>query len=99
MARERTVDEKVGDWQRAHRMIAEELTPPALRQMMTTLTGVVPPEGTDDLDQLRSYIETVNSAMGIARVVFANDRAAGVVAAMLVQSGVSRPIIDTGDDA
>lgn len=94
MARERTVAERVADWHQAFLAVQEQLTPQALRTMMTVLTSTVPPEGADDLDQVRAYIERVTTATGISRMIFANDRAAAVVAAMLTQSGVSRHTLD-----
>lgn len=94
MARDRSVAERVGDWAQAFRAVQEELTPLPLRAMMTTLVNSVPPAGSDDLDQVRAYIERVNAAGGVSRLVFANDRAAAVVAGILTQSGVTRPNFD-----
>jgi hypothetical protein len=34
----------------------------------------------------------------VSKIVAANDRAAAIAAAMLVQSGVSRPVIDVEDE-
>ena len=95
MARERTVIEKVGDWKAAYDMIRDEITPAGLRQMMAVVA--TPPADGSDVQQ---YIGMVQASLSMARIVTANDRMAAVTAAMLTQSGVSRPIIaDAEGDA
>ncbi len=85
MTTNRTVEERVGDWQRAFNAIREEVTPPVMRNLMANLQGV---ENTNDLG---TYV-------GLARLVMANDRMSALVAAMLTQAGVSRPVIEDNDD-
>lgn len=97
MSRDRSVQDKVADWMTAFEAIKAELTPAPLRVMMRQLTEAVPPEGTDDLDQVKAYVERVNVATALSRLIFTNDRAASVTAAMLTQSGVSRPQLDVID--
>ena len=92
MSRERTVPEKVGDWKMAFDAIREQMTPPPILEMRDQLLKVP----TDTLE-VGAYAQLVSASLGIAKLVSANDRAAGVIAAMLTQSGVSRPQLDVID--
>lgn len=95
MARERSLEQKVADWQNAFRAVQEELTPAPLRVMLKALTDTAPPDNANgDIEAAQTYLSQVNAATGIARIVFTNDRAAAVVAALLTQGGVSRPQLD-----
>lgn len=91
--RDRTVSDKIGDWNTAYNAVRDEITLPQIRQVVTTLTQVPA-----DIE-LGAYVQVLNSAMALARMVAANDRAAGIIAAMLTQSGVTRPVITTPDDS
>lgn len=85
MTRPIEVEERVGQWQQAFTAIREELTPKALRDVLSSMEQV------EGIAQLQSY-------MSLARNVMANDRAAATVAAMLVATGIkpSAPIYDDG---
>lgn len=74
-----TVEEKVADWLKAFNAIRYELTSDATRAMM-------------DLTAADS-VTAINLGIQMARITYANDRAASITAAMLTQSGVSRPVI------
>lgn len=84
MTASRTVPEKVGDWLDAYRAIREELTPEAFRVLTNLSTA--------------NDVQSINVGMTAARVVFANDRAAATVAALLTQSGIKPTSLDYGDD-
>lgn len=81
----RTVDEKVGDWKRAYDAVRDELTPEAFRAL-TSLASA-------------DNAASIQVGMTAARVVFANDRAAATVAAMLTQSGIKPVGFDYGDES
>lgn len=89
--KQRTTEEKVGDWFTAFTAIRAELTPEPLSEALKQLTiaaATTPGEALTVLQQ----------SLGIARVVCANDRAAAIVASMLTQSGVSRPTFNTEEE-
>jgi hypothetical protein len=88
MTASRTVEEKVGDWLRAYQAIRDEITPEAFR-VLTSLAKTAPEE---------FNVQAINIGMVAARVVFANDRAAATVAAMLTQSGIKPLGMDYGDE-
>jgi hypothetical protein len=90
MPRLRTTEDKVSDWYTVFGAVRDELTPAPFRGLIDKMTNFPVAEGTD----AAAYASLVQSSMGIARLISANDRAAAVVAAMLTQSGVSRPQLD-----
>lgn len=81
--RERTTVQKVADWFEVYQAIKAELTPQALREL-TALASA-------------DSVASINVGLGASRITFANDRMAAQVAAMLTQSGVSRPISEVDD--
>jgi len=78
-----TVDEKIGDWLKAYNAIRYEVTDEALRMMVDLTRG-----NPDEVGMTQ-----INIGIQMARIVYANDRAAAIAAAMLTQSGVSRPVV------
>lgn len=93
--RGRTVDQKFTDWQAAFDAVAARLTPDEFRQRMNELIAMPLP---DDPENLITYTARMNTAMAFARLVAANDRAAGTIAALLTQNGVKPVSVDYGDD-
>lgn len=93
MSINRSVPAKVGDWLTAYNAIREEITPPAMRVMLSHLS--IPENASPEPGD---YVKVVQASIALARLVCANDRAASVVAAMLTQSGVSRPTVEVNDD-
>lgn len=85
MAATRSVESKVGDWLTAYTAIRDELTPEAFRVLAALA------QGTQD-------VQSINIGIMAARVVFANDRAAATVAALLTQSGIKPTGIEYGDE-
>lgn len=83
MSTPRTVDEKVGDWWIAYQAIRDTLTPDPFRELATLASGDT---------------AGINIGMMAARVVFANDRAAATVAALITQTGIKPTAIDYWDD-
>jgi hypothetical protein len=80
----RTVLQKIGDWKEAYDMIRPEITPDAFR-VLTSLSSAADPQ-------------SINVGMTAARVVFANDRAAATIAALITQTGIKPTSIDYADD-
>lgn len=89
------VTDKVGNWKQAFDSVAAELTTDDFRQRMNELLAVQLP---DDPDNVITYTARMNTAMALARLISANDRAAATVAALLTQSGIKPAAIDYGDD-
>ena len=89
------VVEKVGTWDQAFKAVAAALTSDDLRSRMNLLMAVPLP---DDPDNVITYTARMNTAMAMARLVSANDRAAATVAALLVQSGIKPVAVDYGDE-
>jgi hypothetical protein len=81
MAPRTTVTEKLGAWAQAFEAIERSLTPPGMREMA-------------ELAQPQGAPNEIALGVEMARIVHRNGRTAAIAAAMLVQSGVSRPIID-----
>lgn len=84
MSTARTVIQRVSDWQIAFNIIRSELTPEIHRTVLDTMEKI------EGVHQLRSYID-------LSRAVMGNDKGAGIIAAMLTQSGISRPTFEVGD--
>lgn len=93
--RPQTVEDKVGQWHQAFEAVAADLTPNDLRIRFNDLMSIPLP---DDPDNVITYTARMNTAMALARLVSANDRAAGTIAALLVQSGIKPVAVDYGDD-
>jgi hypothetical protein len=85
MTTTRTVVQKVGDWKEAFDPIREELTMPAMREVLAAM------QSSDAMRDLPLYIQ-------LARVVSANDRAAATVAALITQTGIKPTALNYGDD-
>jgi hypothetical protein len=86
MTTNRTTEDKVADWLTAYRAIQYELTPQGFR----ALTAMAAPVEGAAFDPA-----LVHLGIDVSRIVFANDRTASITAAMLTQSGISRPIVET----
>jgi hypothetical protein len=91
----RTVIEKVGDWKEAFDAIAIELTPDKLREQLDSVINTPIPQ---DPEGLLTYTARMSASMALARLVSANDRAAGTIAALITQTGIKPAGIDYGDD-
>lgn len=83
MAGSRTAEEKVRDWLVVYQAIRDELTPDAFRPLINLANA--------------DNVQSINIGMVAARTVFANDRAAATVAALLTQSGIKPTDIDYGE--
>lgn len=99
MSRDRTVTEKTEDAVTAFNILSSEITPPQFRDIVNALQAIPPATPEEGVEGFNRYVNAVNASLGIARVVMANDRAAMIAAAMLTQSGVSRPIIAIDEEA
>lgn len=95
MAGTRTVIEKVGDWKQAFDAVAAELNPQQLRDQLNAVINTPIPQ---DPEGIVTYTARMNAAMAMARLVSANDRAAGTIAALITQTGIKPAGIDYGDD-
>jgi len=80
------VDAKVGNWKKAYDLVRPDMTVPGMRELLMTM------QGDEGMRTLPLYIQ-------LARLVSANDRASGMIAAMLVATGIKPVSIDFGDDA
>jgi len=94
MTQNRTVAEKVSDAIRVYDQLRAEITTPEMRALITKMTSMQPGEK----DDMAAYAALVQASLQLARVVAANDRTAMLAAAMLTQSGVSRPVITTDEE-
>ena len=101
MTQNRTVEQKVGDTVRAFNALREEVSQPELRALFTktmetansVLAEIKPDSELSAAGALASYQALVQDTILIGRQLAANDRAAMIAAAILMQSGVVRPII------
>lgn len=92
MPRPRTTGEKIADTVTAFNVLRDEVTPQPMRDLINGMTSI-PTEGAD----AAAYASLVQSSIHLARIVSANDRAAMMAAAIITQSGVSRPTLDVID--
>ena len=74
----RTVEAKVGDWSTAFWAVKAEITPQAIRDIKTVMEGATDPGALAVAERL-------------TRMIFANDRTAAIVAAMLTTQGGIKP--------
>jgi hypothetical protein len=79
------VSERVGNWYSAFEAVRQELTPSELRSILAAMDEV------QGIEQLGSYMQ-------LARQVMANDRAAAIVAGMLVTTGIRPAPMDLSLD-
>jgi hypothetical protein len=93
--RGRSVEEKVGDWEKAFRAVGESLTSQKLRDQLDAVINTPIPQ---DPEGIIVYTARMNASMALARLVSANDRAAGTIAALITQTGIKPAAIDYGDD-
>lgn len=93
--RNRSVMEKVGDWEVAYRAVSASITADKLREQLNAVINTPLPQ---DPDGVVTYVARMNAAMALARLVSANDRSAGTIAALITQSGIKPAAIDYGDD-
>lgn len=98
MTATRTPQEKVGDWNAAFEPIRDSITTHEMRAMQSAMTEVQVPKTTDDIGAFQAWVALVQETVKLSRLIAANDRAAAIAAAMLVQSGVSRPVISTDEE-
>jgi hypothetical protein len=97
-SRTRTPQEKALDWAEAFAIIENALAVPEFEQVITALGTIPPPKEEDGIAGFNQYITAVNASLSIARIRRADARTAAIVAAMLTQSGVSRPTIDVTEE-
>lgn len=90
----RTVAEKVGDWKVAYDAIRVELTPALMREIYEKLMS-----GSGEEESRMALYERVQASIQMARLISANDRAAGTIAALVTQTGIKPTAVDYGDDA
>lgn len=85
MTQGRTVADKVADWLLAYNAIRTEITPEAFRPLASLANA-------DD-------VNSINIGLAAARVIFANDRAAATVAALITSTGIKPQAFDYGEDS
>lgn len=95
MTRPVGVEDKVGNWLVAYRAIAEELSPQALRDRFNEVINTPIPA---DPEGLMVFEARLSASMALARLLSANDRAAGTIAALITATGIKPAAIDYGDD-
>lgn len=95
---QRSVSEKATDLLTAFNIIRDEITPPEFRAVIHNVTQVPPATEEEGVEGFNRYVNALNASLGVSRVVMANDRAALLAAAMITQSGVSRPVISTDEE-
>ena len=77
--------QRIVDAAQAFDALRQEITPQALRE----LTALANASGNAN---------EINLGVAVAKIVYANDRAALIAAAMITSSGVSRPMVDIGSE-
>lgn len=89
MTTTRTAEQRYLDWLAVYTKIKADLTPEPFDQLYKL----------SEQEPDQQNVISIQLGMQAARITFANDRAAAVTAAMITQSGVSRPIIEIADEA
>lgn len=96
VSREDVVDGRVGDWKRAFDFIEPQVNPPELKALLNSVIHFS--TNMSDEDQVMVNLAKINASLGLARLVQANVRAAGTIAAIMVANGVKPTSFDYGDD-
>ena len=92
MATGRTAGQKVADAKAAFEILREAVTDDSVRAMSDSVNKAMADAAASGNAAL--YEEWVRAGITITRLVSANDRAALIAAALITQSGVSRPNLD-----
>lgn len=79
------VDARIANWKRAYDMVRPDLTVPGMREILMHM------QGDEGMRTLPLYIQ-------LARLVSANDRAAGTIAALITATGIKPVAFNYGDD-
>lgn len=87
--------EKVGDWEVAYQAVSASITADKLREQLNAVINTPIPA---DPEGIVTYVARMNASMALARLVSANDRAAGTIAALITQSGIKPTAVDYGDE-
>ena len=80
MARDRTIPERVADWQQAYEAVRAELTPEALRALLNGLLAV---EGA---------VENLAFLTKLADIIMQQDGRAAMVAENMTRNGLGRTV-------
>lgn len=94
MTTHRTPTQKALDWAEAFQIVANNLVVPEFQKVITDLKDIPAPKPEDGIAGFNEYVTALNASLAISRIVRADARTAAIVAAMLTQSGVSRPTIE-----
>lgn len=86
------------DWAEAYALVERTLEVPQFAAVIHNLGLVPAPKPEDGIAGFNEYITAVNASLQVSRIVRADARTAAIVAAMLTQSGVSRPTIDVVEE-
>lgn len=93
MTKREVLEARLGDWDFAYKTIADSLTNTALRDAFNTLISQPL-----DPNDVTGYVARLNASLALGRMVSANDRAAGTIAALLIGQGIKPTSFDYGDD-
>lgn len=95
-SRTEVLQNRIGDWKQAYDAVREDITPQPLRAMLDQFVNTPLPENAGDA--ITTFTARLNATLALARLVSANDRAAGTIAALMVAQGIKPTSFDYGDD-
>lgn len=98
MSNVRTPQQKADDARAVFLLLRDEVTPPIMRELLDSMTNAAS-QSAAQVGDVQAYAALVQASLQLQRVIAANDRTVMVAAATLTASGVSRPMIDAGDEA
>jgi hypothetical protein len=98
MSNVRTPQQKADDARAVFLLLRDEVTPPIMRELLDSMTNAAS-QSAAQVGDVQAYAALVQASLQLQRVIAANDRTVMVAAAVLTASGVSRPMLDTGDEA
>ena len=93
----RTPSQKAADTVTVYEEFRDQLTPANKRQVMADMTGAMQ-QAAAEVGDVQAYAALVQAAITLDRVISANDRAAMLAAAIVTQSGVVKPVINTDEE-
>lgn len=94
----RTVQQRTDDFTQAFGAVQAVLVPDNYRDILAVVNSIPAPTQDEGVAGFDRYLAQINASLGISRMIASYDRTAAIVAAMLTQSGVSRPTFTAEGD-
>lgn len=88
---QRSITDKIADARRVAEAFRDDMTPDKMRDMVAMVTDQQHQAAAEG--NVEAYAELVRASIGLMEIMYRNDRAALLAAAIITQSGVVKPVI------